>query len=76
MEPYTIVEDPGAWYADQYRNKDSWITQLTEKHVEELDAAVGAIQQKGNIPIEVRGMVPHGRSKRQFAAIDLTLSNR
>ena len=40
VEPFTLVEGPEAWYADEYRGRDDWVTVLSPAHIAELDAAV------------------------------------
>lgn len=44
VEPYTLVEGPGTWYAADYQhNIDEWAVTLTPAHVAELNAAVAAV---------------------------------
>lgn len=56
VEPFTLVEGPEAWYADEYRNRSDWITTLSPQHIAELDAAVGGIMQKGVEEIQVSNL--------------------
>eukprot|EP00879_Flechtneria_rotunda_P008142 GHRR01008527.1.p1 GENE.GHRR01008527.1~~GHRR01008527.1.p1 ORF type:complete len:362 (+),score=138.84 GHRR01008527.1:379-1464(+) len=52
VEPYTLIEGPEAWYADQYKGRSDWINHLSEQHIAELDAAVSGVQAKGIIKIQ------------------------
>lgn len=40
MEPYTIIDDPSAWYAEQYKDPDSYTYRFTAADIEELEAAI------------------------------------
>lgn len=47
VEPFTLVEGPDAWYADQYRGRTDWAFHLTDAHVAELTAAVKNVEALG-----------------------------
>ena len=46
-EPFTPVQSPAAWYADDYRDSDAWIYRLTADDLAELEAAVVAVEASG-----------------------------
>ena len=48
------MDDPSAWVAGDYRgNEDAFIYRLTRQDLEEVEAAVAAVEAKG-LRIEVR----------------------
>ena len=54
IEPFTIVDDPSAWVAADYRgNEDAFIYRLTKQDLKEVAAAVAAVEANG-LRIEVR----------------------
>lgn len=53
IEPFTIVDDPSAWLAEDYKGKeDSYIYHFTEQDLKEIKAAVAKVEAKG-LRIEV-----------------------
>ena len=40
VEPFTVVEDPSAWYAADVKASNDWIYQLTESDIQEIDTAL------------------------------------
>jgi hypothetical protein len=40
VEPYTIIDDPSAWYADQYRDPESYTYRLSGAEIAELEEAI------------------------------------
>ena len=56
IEPFTIVDDPSAWLADDYRGKEeSFIYHFTPEDLAEVEAAVAQVEAKG-LRIEVRAL--------------------
>lgn len=51
--PFTYVQGPEAWYADEYRDSRKYIYALTPNDIQELDAAVAGVLKAG-IDIKVR----------------------
>ena len=48
VRPYTIVKDPAAWKAAEWRGReDEWILQLSEEDVAAIEARVAALQAAG-----------------------------
>jgi hypothetical protein len=47
VEPFSIIEGPEAWTAEQYKNRSDWINVLTQQHIAELDAAIAGVERKG-----------------------------
>lgn len=53
IEPFTIVDDPSAWLAEEYKGKeDTYIHTLTAEDIKELDAAIALVEKEG-LRIEV-----------------------
>ena len=53
IEPFTIVDDPSAWLAEDYQGReDSFIYHFTEQDLKEIRAAVAKVEAKG-LRIEV-----------------------
>jgi len=53
IEPFTIVDDPSAWLAEDYRGKDEYfIYHFTQQDLKEVEFAVGQAEAKG-LRIEV-----------------------
>ena len=46
-EPGNKLVDPGEWYADEFKDSDHWVYQLSETEVAELLAAVDAVEARG-----------------------------
>ncbi len=54
IEPFTVVDDPSAWLAEEYKGKeDTYIYTLTAEDIKELDAAIALVEKEG-LRIEVR----------------------
>ena len=47
MEPYTIVDDPAAWYAEQYRDPESYSYRLSSEEISEVEAAIEHAESLG-----------------------------
>ena len=48
IEPFTIVDDPSAWLAEDYRGREeSFIYHFTEQYLKEIHAAVAKVEAKG-----------------------------
>ena len=53
IEPFTVVDDPSAWLAADYKgNEDTYIYTLTPEDIKEVDEAI-ALVEKGGLRIEV-----------------------
>lgn len=56
IEPFTIVDDPSAWLAGDYKGKeDSYIYHFTEEDLKEIRAAIAKVEAEG-LRIEVGSM--------------------
>ncbi len=54
MEPFTLVDDPSAWYTeDVQKRQQEWIYQLSAEDIQEIDAALKLVSA-----LEVRREVP------------------
>lgn len=53
VKPFTPVEGPAAWYANDYKNDDSWIYRLTDGDIKEVEAALEVAKASGK-EIKVR----------------------
>lgn len=53
MEPYTIIDDPSAWYAEQYQDPESYTYRFTPADIAELESAIQYAESL-EIPQEVR----------------------
>lgn len=48
IEPFTIVDDPSAWLAADYRGlEDTFIYTFTTQDIRELDAAIIHVEKQG-----------------------------
>lgn len=47
MEPFTVVDDPSAWYTSDVKLKKDWIYTLTEADLEETDGALRFVSSLG-----------------------------
>ncbi|WIA23850.1 hypothetical protein OEZ85_013508 [Tetradesmus obliquus] len=47
VEPFSIIEGPEAWTAEQYKHRSDWINVLSPQHIAELDAAIAGVERKG-----------------------------
>jgi hypothetical protein len=47
VEPFSIINGPEAWTAEQYKNRSDWINVLSPQHIKELDAAITAVERRG-----------------------------
>ncbi len=48
IEPFTVVDDPSAWLAADYKDKESsYIYTLTPEDISELDAAIALVEKNG-----------------------------
>jgi len=48
--PYTIIEGPDVWYAeDQLKRQDEWLHVLSPEHIQELEAAIQGALDAGLI---------------------------
>ncbi|CAK0785174.1 hypothetical protein CVIRNUC_008380 [Coccomyxa viridis] len=57
IEPFTIVDDPSAWVAADYRgNEDAFIYRLTKQDLKEVEAAVATVETKG---LRIEGNLVH-----------------
>ncbi|KAK9803616.1 hypothetical protein WJX72_005474 [[Myrmecia] bisecta] len=45
--PLTPVHGPSVWYADEYKNSDTWVYHLTDLDLKELTLAVEGVQKSG-----------------------------
>ena len=41
---FTPVEGPSAWYAADFKDDDTWIYQLTDSDIQEIEAAIDAVK--------------------------------
>jgi hypothetical protein len=55
VEPYTVINDEAAWYAeDMCSQTQLWTYDLTPEDIQELDAAVAAVEKDPQLEVEVR----------------------
>lgn len=47
MHPFTPVLGPSAWYAEEYRNSNEHVYDLSAQDLAELNAAVAAVSLSG-----------------------------
>ena len=52
--PLRQVEAPAAWYGRDLRDSDEWIEPLTPVEIDELLAAVDAVEQRGLTLLEMQ----------------------
>eukprot|EP00884_Botryococcus_braunii_P012120 jgi/Botrbrau1/20909/Bobra.0135s0040.1 len=67
VTPYTIIEDPSAWYAEQYQDPESYTYRLSSAQITELESAIQhaeslGIPQEGNLLL-IQDKVP---TKKEF----------
>lgn len=82
VEPYTLVEGPGAWYGKDYQhNIEEWAIRVTAEHIAELEGAIArvlnnkTITQDGNYLNIVSDNLLHaaGCGQRHLHVPDLAL---
>eukprot|EP00884_Botryococcus_braunii_P013847 jgi/Botrbrau1/22463/Bobra.0091s0065.1 len=54
VEPFTIIDDPAAWYAEQYKDPETYAFYFSDADIAEIEAAIEHaeslnIEQQGNL---------------------------
>eukprot|EP00884_Botryococcus_braunii_P012117 jgi/Botrbrau1/20906/Bobra.0135s0037.1 len=62
VEPFTIIDDPSAWYAEQYQDPESYTYRFSSAEIAELESAIQyaeslSIPQEGNLLL-IQNKVP------------------
>lgn len=47
VKPYTIIEDPSAWYAEQYQDPETYTYRLSSAEIAELESAIEHAESLG-----------------------------